>query len=308
MAGLCLLAVFACGGPDPESIALTPGAVFSRSLAGQEPYRFRFAAGAGQFLRLDVEQRGVDVLATLEKDPKDPKDQPLYEIDTPTGNGTAETMVVVTPVSGRYLLTVTPLTPEVKGNFALKVQEVRSAGMKDKLCAAAAREFARAETGRLGNDFERVAATYHYALLHLDECGEPGWRAWAEWHLGKALFKTGQLRQAATMLESAAARFHRLGDSLHEGRALNDLGEVWSTLGDPERALAAYQGALRLSHAAGDAHDEAAAINNIGLVFKSTGNLQGAIVQFEKALDLFQRLGMKSSEAATRENLGTSTP
>ncbi|HEV7786060.1 MAG TPA: tetratricopeptide repeat protein, partial [Thermoanaerobaculia bacterium] len=137
-----------------------------------------------------------------------------------------------------------------------------------------------------------------------DECGEPSWRAWAELHLGEALIKTGELRQAAATLESAAAGFHRLGDRPREARALNDLGAAWRTLGDPGRALAAYQGALRLSQAAEDAQGEAAALNNIGLVLKSTGDLQGALVQFEQALGLWKGLGLKSYEAVTRQNLG----
>ncbi|MEA2600065.1 MAG: hypothetical protein QOF89_1057 [Acidobacteriota bacterium] len=282
-----------------ESVALVPGAAFPRSLAGQGPYRFQFEVGAGRFLRLDVEQHGVDVLVTL----KDPSGHPLYEIDSPTGKDSPEPVLVVTPASGRYRLVVEPLNSGAKGDFVLRVRELRPAGEKDRLCAASARVFARAETG-FGKDFERAAAAYRDALLHLDACGEPSWGARAEWHLGQALINTGQLRQAVETLESAAVRFHRLGDGDHEARALNELGGVWRKLGDPARALTAYQGALRLSQTAGDAQGEASALNNMGLVFKSTGNLQSAIVHYERALAIFQRLGAKSSEAVARENLG----
>src|SRR5436305_11762121 len=149
--GLCLLAVLACGRPavEPvESVALVPGAVFPRSFTGKGSHRFRFEVAAERFLRLDVEQSGVDVLVAL----LDPAGHLLYEIDTPTGKNTPEPVLMVTPVSGRYLLVVEPLAPKAKGNFALRVREVRPAGGRDRLCAAAARVFARVETGRLGED------------------------------------------------------------------------------------------------------------------------------------------------------------
>ncbi|HEV7784447.1 MAG TPA: hypothetical protein VGQ28_03865, partial [Thermoanaerobaculia bacterium] len=163
---LALIALASCGRPrvaPAENIVLVPGAAFPRSLSGKGSYRFRFEVAADRFLRLDVEQRGVDVLVALE----DSAGHLLYEIDTPTGNHSSEPVLAVTAVSDRYVLVVQPLAPGAKGDFVLKVREVRPAGTKDRLCAAAARVFARAETGWLGADFEREATAYGEALLHL---------------------------------------------------------------------------------------------------------------------------------------------
>jgi CHAT domain-containing protein/Tfp pilus assembly protein PilF len=293
------LMVLSCRGTE-ERVVLAPGAVFPRSLTGRGPYRFRFEIPAGRFLRLDVEQHGVDVVVALD----DPEDRRLYEIDSPTGRDSPEPVLVVTPVSGRYRLVVEPLEEGARGDFSLRVRALRPAREGDRICAGAASAFTRAERSPPTRDFERTASTYRGMLPALAACGEPSWQARAEEHLGEALLEGGELREAASRLESAAARFQSLGGGAWESRALNQAGAAWRKLGEPGQALAAYQRALQLSRAAGDPAREASALNNIGLVYKSTGDLQGAIVHYETALGLWRRLGIRSSEATTLLNLG----
>jgi CHAT domain-containing protein/tetratricopeptide (TPR) repeat protein len=284
-----------------ENIKLVPGVVLPRSLGGDGPHRFRFAAAADEFLHLDVEQRGVDVIVRLE----DPFGRLLYEIDSPIGKTGSETVLAVTPVSGRYVLTVAPLAAEAKGDFALAVREVRPAKEKDRTCAAAAEAFARAELRRQENDFEHAAAAYRQAIPGVETCGDPRRRAEAEWHLGEALLETGELRQAAEVLEGATAKFHDLGDASQEARVSNKLGQAWRILGQFEPALAAYRRALGLYRDAGNVQGEATTLNNIGLVYERTGDLQGAIAQYETSLALWRRLGNKTYEAVTLQNLGS---
>lgn len=283
-----------------ESIALTPGSVLTRSLPVEGPYRFRFAVAADRFVHLEVEQRGVDVVVALEA----PDRHPLYKIDSPTGNQSPEPVLTVTPVSGRYLLVVERLKPGVKGEFVLRVREVRPAGEMERICAAAAVAFTDAELHPPAGDSKRTAAFYRELLPRLESCGEPGWQARAEEYLGEALLPT-DLHLAATTLESSAARLEGLAEGKREARVLNQAGAAWRDLGEPGRALADYQRALQLVRAAKDDAGEASTLNNLGLVYKSTGDLQGAIIQYESALGLWKRFGIKSSEAVTRENLGS---
>ncbi len=296
-----LLLLLSCGHPPAETVNLTPGAVHPRTLTGRGPYLFQFQLPADRFLRLDIEQRGVDVVVLL----RDPAGRLLYEVDSPNGTERAEPVLAVTPVSGEHLLIVEPLHPEARGDFALVVREVRPATQGDRVRAAAATAFARAERRRLEGDLDRAGIDYRKALPLLEACGERRQAAEAQWHLGEALLEAAELRQAAAVLEQAAARFRALGDRPGEAHALNDLGAAWRLLGDPEPALAAYQRALHLFRAAGLRRDEASTLNNIGLLFKGTGDLQGALNHFEAALALWRPLQAKSSEAATLENLGS---
>jgi CHAT domain-containing protein/tetratricopeptide (TPR) repeat protein len=288
-------------GAHAERIVLTPGAVLPRSLDGEGPHRFRFTAEADRFLHLDVEQRGVDVTVQLE----DPFGRLLYEIDSPNGKVGPETVLAVTPASGRYLLTVEAVAAGAKGDFALAVREVRPATDEDRRCAAAAAAFARGELRQEKDDFERAAAAYRQAASGVAACGDRRRRAEAEWHLGESLVETGELREAAAVLEGAVAKLRDLGDGNAEARAANKLGQAWRILGRFEPALAAYRRALGLYREAGNVQGEATTLNNIGLVYERTGDLQGAIVQYETALALWRRLGLSGYEAVTLQNLGS---
>ncbi|HEX7185469.1 MAG TPA: tetratricopeptide repeat protein, partial [Thermoanaerobaculia bacterium] len=304
---LLLLAsiVLACGDPparDPaETLVLTPGATFPRALTGAGPLRFRFKAEADRFLHLDVEQRGIDVVVLL----RDPSGRLLFEVDSPTGKNTTETVLAVTPATGEYLLVVEPFAPEAKGDVVLQVRELRPASREDRVRASAAAAFARAERRYMEGDFERAAPAYREAFPLLDACGERERAAEAEWHLGEALLETGKLRQAAAVLERAATRFRGLGDGVSEARASNDLGTAWRTLGEPGRALSAHQRALHLYRAAKSTQGEATTLHNLGLLYKTTGDLQAAIVHYEAALALWRRLRETSSEAVTLQGLGS---
>lgn len=299
---VCLAActfIGACRARDP--LPLAPGVVHVRNLPADGPYRLRFSAPAGVFLHLDVEQRGVDVVVLL----RDSAGRLLFEIDTPNGAKGTETVLVVTPSEGIHELIVEPFAPGAQGAFAFQVREVRPATKRDRVRAAAAAAFARAERYRLARDVERAAEGYVEALPHLAALGDQRRLAEAEWHLGEAFVTTGRLRRAAAHLEQSAARFRKLGDDLGEARALNDLGAAWRLIGELRRALAAYRRCLGLYRKGGNAAGEATAQANVGLALEAMGDHQGAIEQYEVALAQWRRLGVASEEAKVLQNLGS---
>ncbi len=303
---LALLALACRGVPreasSAEEIALVRGSVYTRSLAAGVARRFRFDVAPDRFLHLGVEQRGVDVVVFL----RDPANRLLYEVDGPTGSEGRETVLAVTREAGEHVLIVEPLKAGAGGDFAIEVLEVRPASEEDRLRAAAAAALARADRRRLESEFEPAIAAYREGLpLLAAQSAAEGEIAGVEWHLGEALLAAGELRQAAVILETAAARFGRLGDGVGEARALNDLGAARRLLGDTGRALHAFQRCLGLYRAAAMSDGEATALHNIGLVLETKGDLEGAIAHFEKALALWRQRGARSAEAVTLQSLGS---
>jgi CHAT domain-containing protein/Tfp pilus assembly protein PilF len=288
-------------GERSERISLVPGAVLARSFQGERAYRFRFETPAGRFLHLAVDQRGVDVVVLL----RDPAGRLIYEVDSPTGRKGEETVLAVTETAGEHALVVEPFARGATGDFALEVREVRPARPEDRRRAAAAAPFARGERRRLEGKPELAAAAYREALPLLERSGEPARLAEAEWRLGQALGEIGDLRQARTVLERAAERFHAQGDELGQARALNDLGDLRRTLGETLEALAAHERALALYRRLGNLSGTGTSLNDAGLVLETRGDLQGAIERYQQALALWRRLGARPSEAATLENLGS---
>ena len=66
LAALLALLLGACQPTTPtETVALQPGAAWSRTIAHGQPHRFRFDLAADQFLHLSVEQQGIDGTGTI---------------------------------------------------------------------------------------------------------------------------------------------------------------------------------------------------------------------------------------------------
>lgn len=284
-----------------ERISLKPGTGFYRTLSGGKAHRFRFESAADQLLHLTVEQHGIDVLVLL----KDSSGRLLYEVDTPSGKEGPETVLAVTPTAGEYTLVVEPFVEEGEGAFTLTVREARPAGKADRLRAAAAGVYARAERRRLEEKYEQAIPGLREAVVRFDALGQRDAAARARWHLGESLLETGRLTPAAAVLEEAAIRFRGLGDGLDEARVLNDLGEAWRLLGEPGKAIQAFERSLRLYAQAGNRSGQASALGNLGLALEKNGDLQGAIERYEQAFLLWRQLEKPAAQAATLQNLGS---
>ncbi len=94
-----------------------------------------------------------------------------------------------------------------------------------------------------------------------------------------------------------------MGDRAGEARTLNNIGKVYSDLGEKQQALTYYNQALPLGRAVGDRTGEATTLNNIGFVYDSLGEKQQALTYYNQALPLTQAVGDRGGEANTLYNL-----
>ena len=79
---------------------LKQGQPIAREMAGAATHTYRIALSAGQYLKVVVEQKGIDVLVTL----LTPNGQRLTEVDSPNGMQGPEQVSVIAEVSGEYQL------------------------------------------------------------------------------------------------------------------------------------------------------------------------------------------------------------
>jgi CHAT domain-containing protein len=103
--------------------------------------------------------------------------------------------------------------------------------------------------------------------------------------------------------EKALPIFQSLGDRAGEAMTLNNIGEVYSDLGQRQKALEFYQKVLAIYQALGDRAGEAMTLNNIGLVYDALGQKQKALEYYEKSLPIVQAVGHGAGEATTLSNL-----
>src|SRR5262249_59844754 len=104
--------------------ALEEGRPAERELAGGEIHAFQVALAAGQYLRVVVNQRGIDIGLKL----FGPDGQRLVEMDSPNATQGLEIASVIAAQSGSYRIEVVSLTKDAPpGWYEAKVAALRAA-------------------------------------------------------------------------------------------------------------------------------------------------------------------------------------
>jgi CHAT domain-containing protein/Tfp pilus assembly protein PilF len=112
------------------------------------------------------------------------------------------------------------------------------------------------------------------------------------------------LRKAIAKWEEAFKLYREAGDRRGEAVTLNNIGSVYSELGEKQKALEYYSQSLPLYRALGDRSGEAATLSNIGLVYSELGEKQKALEYYSQSLSQTRAVGDRSGEATTLSNIG----
>ncbi len=112
------------------------------------------------------------------------------------------------------------------------------------------------------------------------------------------------LKEAIKKWEEAGKIYHDLGDRSGEANTLNNIGLVYNSWGEKQKALDFYNQSLPLSRAVGDRSGEANTLNNIGNVYNDLGEKQKALDFYNQSLPLKRAVGDRSGEANTLGNIG----
>src|SRR5262249_31887643 len=118
-----------------DVLALEPGKAITRQLAGGASHSYQLALGAGQYARVVVDQRRINVAVSV----FDPPGKNIAEVDMfPIGDW--ETVSFVAEAATSYRLEVqSPDKAAPAGSYEIKVKEVRPATDQDKSATAAER-------------------------------------------------------------------------------------------------------------------------------------------------------------------------
>src|SRR5262245_20606258 len=90
------------GGKEKDIHALEPGKTIKRELAGGQQHTYQIRLGADQFLKVVVEQNGIDVVAQM----SGPDGKQILEFDSESRLQGREEVLLVAEVAGAFLLTV----------------------------------------------------------------------------------------------------------------------------------------------------------------------------------------------------------
>ncbi|HEY2030308.1 MAG TPA: tetratricopeptide repeat protein, partial [Myxococcales bacterium] len=148
-------------------------------------------------------------------------------------------------------------------------------------------------------DLQGAQQAFEALLPALRGHDEPGLGD-ALYELGQIAWATGDYDKALQRNAEAAEVYHRLGDTLHEARALDSRGSAGIFKGDYPTALADLNAALSLERAHGDREGEVDSLNNIGTVHYLQAAYVEALRAYDEARGLVESAGAQKWSARKR--------
>jgi CHAT domain-containing protein/tetratricopeptide (TPR) repeat protein len=212
--------------------------------------------------------------------------------------------------SGTYTVEVHSLQSDANAaHYEITIEPVREATPQSSRVITAERVFAEAEKLRAewnSKSLSRSISKYEEARATWHAFNNQKEEAEALKCIGEVYSILGNNQKALDYFNRALPLSRMTGGHQLEIGILNHLGEVQIDLGDFQAALDYCKQALALSRQAGYIEGQAQALNNIGLVHHSLSDFENALSSFNQALDLWRATGDCRGQAQTLTNIGYS--
>src|SRR6266540_3199858 len=281
-----------------ESVSLEPGKPVERELSGGQSHFYKISMTAGQYLRINVSQRGIDALVALFT----PDGKNIGEVDDVHTTVGSETVSAIAEAAGAYGIEVRSADKTAQtGRYEIKIEELREAIAEDEYRVAADSLFREARQLRKGTlEAKRKSIEkYEEALGLYRRAGDSRGEAETLNSIGLVYLSLGEKQKALDKYNEVLPIERAIGNRDMEAGTLNSIGAVYQSLGEMQKALDKFNEALPISQAVGDPFGEASTLNNIGKVYDSLGETQKALEKFNEALTLWRAVSVHNGEADT---------
>jgi CHAT domain-containing protein/Tfp pilus assembly protein PilF len=270
---------------EKEARLLEPGKAIKRELSGAGSHAYKIMLSAGQFLKVVVEQQGIDVVAQL----SGPGGEQIAEFDREGRIQGQELASLVAEAEGEYRLTVRPRQNNAPaGGYEIRVEELRAATDHDRALHEAGKLLQQAsklrDAGKYDEAFplvERGREILERALgpEHRDVADALNFLGGLYWYKGEYAKAEPLYQRALTIREKVLGLEHP-----HVAKVLRNLGLLYTDTGDYEKAELFNRRALViLEKALGPDHpDVVDSLDNLAYVYRQKG-------EYAKAEPLLQR-------------------
>ncbi|MFN7948530.1 MAG: tetratricopeptide repeat protein [Blastocatellia bacterium] len=320
------------------------GVAVERELKGGQSHHYQMTAEAGQFVRIVVTQKGINVVVRVSS----PDGKPLWEVDVAGQTEGIEEVSLIAEQAGNYRIEIAPVDKDAgAGRYEAVLTDLRAAtqpeqkrweaeklsneaaglidqGTKDSFAAAVTKlESAVALNHAAGyqvgeiitllmlsnvhqnlSEYQKALDRLSQALLLARAAGERRYEATILNNLGTVYALLGQPQQRLEVLKQALPLVRTAGDRVTEAVLLSNLGNAAHNLSDFQQALDYFAQALPLLQAAGEQRFVAITLNNIGAAYRNLGEATKALEYYQQALPLLRADGDKVNEAVTLDNIG----
>lgn len=280
---------------------LEHGVTVERDISDERPHLFRIALSSGQYLKVVVEQKAIDVILVL----IGPDSQVLAKVDSLEGTLGNETLSFVASASGDYGLSIQAQGFPRTGGYVIRIDELRSATTADvsrTLAERSVMEGHRLRERGIKDELRKAIEKYQEALARYRQLGDSGGEAEVLWHIGSTYTPLSE-RTMALESFNGALRVAKANQDLElEAKVMAGMGSVYAA-NDSERAIYHYSKALEIWRARGHRQYEARTLNDMGWVYKASYKYKNAIDYFKEALSVSQAARQEQLEATSLNNL-----
>lgn len=270
------------GSTSQDTLMLEPDKPLERELKGGETHRYAVALTAGQYLRVEVEQMGINVIIEVLA----PNQEKLFALNTDQWLWGKESVSLIAEQTSHYYLQVRPFFAEPKpAPYGVQIKELRTATTVDRDRIAIQRQYAEA---------------YQLFYPMID---------------GRQQTTRDNQQKAAAILTAALQSSRQIGDQQLEAWLLHDLAFRYSNhLHDQQQAIAYYEQALQLQRTRGERREQAKVFYGMGFSYTEIGKMQQAREAFQQGLAIFREIGDQGGagkilnllgDTYTRESLRT---
>ncbi len=283
--------------------SLEQGKPIERELAGGEAHAYRLALVADQFCHIVVDQRGINVVATL----YGPDGEKLVEVDSPNGANGPEEISLMAEASGNYRLEVRSLVKNTStGRYEVKIEELRASTLKDKSRVAAQKAFADATSlrnQRTAESFRSAIEKYQEALSLWRSLGDRKMEAYSLYEIGWVYGDIGEYQKALDSYTHAQAIYKEMDNLQGQSNVLNNVGWIYGALGEYQKAIDLYKQALQIDLARGDRYEEPRILSNIGANYANLGEYRKALDIHLEVLSIRRARNDRAGQAITLNNI-----
>src|SRR5262249_9308289 len=234
-----------------DEIPLEKGKPIEREIAAGQTEQYRLPLTEGEYVRVVVEQKGVDVMVVL----LGPDGKKLDEVDSQNVRQGTDTLSFIATISGSYRVEVHPSKEAPAGRYEIRIAELRTATRQDQNRIMAENAYRQGQSLRAEattQSFTKAIEKNQEALQIFGDIGDGREEATTLNDMGRVYDSLGEKQKALELFNQALPLRRDVGDRQGEATTLNGMGAVYDSIGEKQKALDYYNQALPLRRAVGD--------------------------------------------------------
>jgi tetratricopeptide (TPR) repeat protein len=284
-----------------SGVRFDAGSVFTEQLAGKEVHSFTITARAGQFIRVTVEQQGIDVEVTLVSRNGDA----VVTVNNANGTRGIEVVSFLASHDENFHINIKSTEPAPRpAHYRLSFAEQRDSVELDVKRINGDRLVSAGESLRGQEAYKEALAKYQEAYQYYLEAGDKPGAALAVLDMGKANYFLLDMERAIGNYKTAMDLFAADNVRLDRGVSLLYIGMAKLFLGLNSEALTDYGAALEIFNNEDDQRYYSFALNEIGRAYYLQGDANKALEYYNRALPIRQELNDRKGESFTLVSIG----